>query len=261
MQNVIFLSSGITSWVAGLRTVERYGPEQCIGLFADTGVEDPDNYRFLEESTAVLGIPLVKVDNGEDLWGNWERHNSIPNNRMAFCSQDLKQEPSRRWLKENTSPETHRLIVGISWDEVHRIPAIEKGWAPYQVQFPMTEAPLLDKPTTLQIARDHGIEPPRLYRYGLPHANCGGGCVRAGMAQWRHVLEALPEVFALWERKEAEMQQQTGKNCTILKRSIRGQNVPYSLRELREEHERQIPLLDPNDWGGCGCFTDDYQKT
>jgi hypothetical protein len=81
------------------------------------------------------------------------------------------------------------------------------------------------------------------------------------MAQWRHVLEALPEVFALWERKEAEMQQQTGKNCTILKRSIRGQNVPYSLRELREEHERQIPLLDPNDWGGCGCFTDDYQKT
>jgi hypothetical protein len=69
MMHVIFLSSGITSWVAGLRTVERYGPEQCIGLFADTGVEDPDNYRFLEESTAVLGdLAIMGLMNGVYLW-------------------------------------------------------------------------------------------------------------------------------------------------------------------------------------------------
>lgn len=257
MKHIIFLSAGITSWVAGLRVVKKVGRENCIGLFADTGVEDPDNYRFLEESTAVLGIPLVKVDNGEDLFENWDRHRAIPNNRMAFCSRDLKQEPSRKWLKANTTPETHTLHIGISWDEVHRIPAIQKGWEPWTVTFPMTKPPYLDKPQCWDIALDHGVKPPSLYDYGLPHANCGGGCVRAGAAQWRHVLKVLPKVFALWESKEAYMQKKLGKNCTILKRSIRGQMVPYSLRELREESERQIELFDPYDWGGCGCFTEE----
>lgn len=254
-RHIIFLSSGITSWAAALRVVEAHGAENCLGLFADTGVEDPDNYRFLEESTAALGIPLVKVHR-ETLWENWERHNSIPNNRMAFCSQDLKQEPCRKWLKENSNPETDTLYVGIAWDEIHRCAAIQRGWAPWKVEFPMCEAPLWDKPHTLKLARDRGIEPPRLYSYGLPHANCGGGCVRAGHTQWRHVLRVLPEVFTLWEQKEAAMQAQTGKNCTILKRSIRGETVPYSLKELREESQRQGNLFD-EDWGGCGCFTDD----
>lgn len=179
MKHIIFLSSGITSWAAGLRVVSQFGADNCLGLFADTGVEDPDNYRFLEESTAALGIPLVRVDNGEDLWGCWVRHYSVPNNRMPFCSFDLKHDPSRKWLKANADPAETILYVGIGWDEVHRIPAIEKGWAPYPVRFPMAEPPYLDKAATLQLAADRGIKPPRMYQYGLPHANCGGG-VRQG---------------------------------------------------------------------------------
>lgn len=252
--HIIFLSSGITSWVAGLRVVERYGKEQCIGVFADTGVEDPDNYRFLEESTAFLGIPLVRVFR-ETLWENWKRNNAIPNNHMSFCSRQLKQEPCRKWLKENSNPDTDTLYVGISWDEIHRCAAIERGWNPWKVEFPMCEAPYLDKPHTLKIAREHGIEPPRLYLYGVPHANCGGACVRAGIGQWQHILKALPDVFAVWEQKEAEMQAQTGKNCTILIRQVRGEKIPYSLRELRENTQNQLTLFDDN-WGGCGCFTE-----
>lgn len=253
--NIIFLSSGITSWVAGLRVVEKHGAANCLGLFADTGVEDPDNYRFLEESTKALGIPLVKVHR-ETLWENWNRNNCIPNNRLAFCSRELKQEPCRKWLKQNSNPNEDTLYVGISWDEIHRCNAIRKGWKPWKVEFPMCNPPYIDKSQSLEIAREMGIKPPRLYDYGLPHANCGGGCVRAGIAHWKHVLKSLPDVFVLWESKEIEMQQKTGKNCTILKRSIRGKNVPYSLRELREQVEQQIPLFG-DDWGGCGCFTED----
>ena len=254
MKHIIFLSSGITSWVAGMRVVEKYGNENCIGVFADTGVEDEDNYRFLQESTKYLGIELVRVFR-ETLWENWTRNQAIPNNHMAFCSRQLKQEPCRKWLKENSDPKTDILYVGIAWDEIHRTPAIEKGWSPWQVKFPMTDPPYLDKPQTLQIAIDCGINPPRLYRYGLPHANCGGGCVRAGMAQWKHVLRVLPDVYAIWEGKEQEMQDSTGKNCTIMKRSIRGKSEPFSLKELREQEEAQCSLFD-DDWGGCGCFSD-----
>lgn len=256
MLHVIFLSSGITSWASAVRVVRDHGKENCIGLFADTGVEDADNYRFLDESTAVLGIPLVKVSAGYDLWGCWQRHNAIPNNRMAFCSFELKQDTCRKWLKENTDPKHTALYVGIAWDEMHRVPAIEQGWKPWAVRFPMCEPPYLDKPQTLSMAAGMGIKPPKLYTYGLPHANCGGGCVRAGMAQWRHVLKVLPNVFALWESKESEMQGITGKNCTILKRQIKGITYPYSLKELREDAESQLSLFDNDDWGGCGCFSD-----
>ena len=95
-----------------------------------------------------------------------------------------------------------------------------------------------------------------MYRYGLPHANCGGGCVRAGMAQWRHILRVLPDVYAVWEQKEQEMQERTGKNCTIMKRSIRGKSTPFSLKELREQEESQGTIFEDDDWGGCGCFSD-----
>lgn len=258
MRKIIFLSSGITSWVAGLRTVQKYGAENCLGLFSDTGIEDPDNYRFLEESTKKLEIPLVIVSAGESMWDCWERNRAVPNNRMPFCSFDMKHKPARDWLKANTSPDTDSLVVGIAWDEIHRIPKIKEGWSPYQVDFPMTDKPYLDKPSTLELARSFGIDPPRLYKYGLPHANCGGGCARAGIAQWKHVLQVLPEVYALWEEKELYMQEKLGKKHTILKRSIRGVTTPYSLKELRESEEEQLNIFESEDWGGCGCFSDNF---
>lgn len=41
-------------------------------------------------------------------------------------------------------------------------------------------------------------------RDGLPHDNCGGGCVRAGISHWVHLLSVRPAVFAEWEREEQE---------------------------------------------------------
>ena len=256
MRHIVFYSSGISSYCAAKRTVEQHGKENTILLFADTGIGDADNYRFLFQSAESLGCELVTVRNTKDstVFGNWRSRHAIANNRMPFCSFDMKHKPCRDWLKEHGS-EDDVYVVGISWDEVHRLAAIEKGWSPNRVWAPLTEPPYLDKSATLNEALSDGLEPPRLYKHGFSHSNCGGGCVRAGQAHWRHLLRTLPDVFAKWEKEEREMQEYLGRDdVAILTRQVNGKKIPFPLAELRKEVENdgQLDLLD---WGGCGCFS------
>ena len=45
-------SSGISSWAAAKRYAEQKGTAGMVLLFADTGIEDEDNYRFLHEAAS-----------------------------------------------------------------------------------------------------------------------------------------------------------------------------------------------------------------
>ena len=259
MTRVVFFSSGIGSYVAAKRIAQELGTADLVLLFSDTGIEDPDNYRFLEEAAADIGGRLVKLKSEiGNVFDSWEKRRAIASNRWPFCSEDLKRAPARAWLKENDPENKATLVVGIGWDEVHRLPPIQKGWAPRRVEAPLTNAPYWDKPQMLDFARSQGIKPPRMYGLGFPHANCGGGCVRAGFTQWRHLLRVLPEVYARWEQAEQSMRCRLGRqDIAILTRQVRGRAVPVTLRQLREEQEMQMDLLDPDDWGGCGCFASD----
>lgn len=257
MQHIVFYSSGISSYITAKRVAAEHGTKTLVLLFADTGIEDEDNYRFLRESAALIGGELVIVRNAKDatVFDNWRSRRAIANNRMPFCSFDMKHKPCREWLRRYATSEDP-LYVGISWDEIHRLSAIEKGWTPNQVFAPLTEPPYLDKQQMLNEAVADGLNPPRLYRYGFSHSNCGGGCVRAGQAHWRHLLKVLPDVFDRWEAEEKGMQQFLGRDdVAILKRSVNGVVRPFPLSELRQEVEAsgQLDLLD---WGGCGCFSE-----
>ena len=100
---------------------------------------------------------------------------------------------------------------------------------------------------------DEGIKPPRLYELGFPHNNCGGGCIKAGQAHFRHLLTVLPEVYAKWEAEEEKMRQFLGRDVTILTYREGGEKKRLSLKQLRERKEEQCDLFD---WGGCGCFAE-----
>lgn len=254
-KHIVFYSSGISSYIAAKRVLARHDAGRVVLLFADTGIEDEDNYRFLHESAEKLGARLAIVRNSKDstVFENWRSRRAIANNRMPFCSFDLKHKPCREWIQGNASPDDI-FYVGISWDEIHRLPAIEKGWQPNQVIAPLTEPPYLDKPAMLNEAIADGLQPPRLYQYGFAHSNCGGGCVRAGQAHWRHLLKVLPDVFARWEAEENAMREYLGRDdVAILKRQVNGEVRPFPLSELRAEVEAN-GQLDLFDWGGCGCF-------
>jgi hypothetical protein len=266
MKYVVMFSGGIGSWAAARRIVDAHGAENVTLLFSDVkGTsnddnphigEDEDTYRFLDEAVADLGAEFVRLVDGRDIWQVFKDQRYLGNSRMAKCSQDLKQRPAKRWLRANTTPETHTIVIGVDWMETQRIPAIEKAYAPYTVLFPMCDAPYLDKQDMIDLAAERGILPPRLYAMGFSHNNCGGGCVKAGQGQFKMLLELMPERYAVWEAKEQEIRDYLGRDdITILREQKDGVRRSLPLTVLRQ---RQTCDVDLDDVGGCGCFVDDF---
>lgn len=246
------LSGGVSSWMAGKRAVANDEPAVC--LFTDTNYEDQDTYDFLHLSALDIERPLVKLDNGgKDIWDVFYETRMLGSTQRDPCSRVLKREASRKWVDEHYPDAT--IVVGIGWDEIHRIESIQRRWAPHPVEAPLTEPPYLDKAQLLKEAEGAGLPIPELYRRGAPHANCGGGCVKAGMAHWAWLLREFPERYAEWERKEQEFRAWIGKDVSMVRDRSGGTVTALPLKDLRERIEGG--LMDDQmtlDWGGCACF-------
>ena len=254
-------SGGLGSWMAAKRAAEIHGADNLTLLFADVGNdqsphvgEDEDTYRFVHEAVANVGAELVVVSDGRNIWQVFRDDRFLGNSRLANCSKFLKQKPCRDWLEANRDPAETTVYVGIDWSETHRLPAIEKGWAPYPVAAPLTEAPYLDRDDMERMCVEAGMEVPRLYRAGFAHNNCGGFCVRAGQAQMELLLREHPERYAFHEAEEQKLRDHLGKDVAVLKDRTGGTATPLTLRGFRERIEDQPDLFDPLDVGGCGCF-------
>jgi hypothetical protein len=250
-------SGGIGSYMAAKRVVEKHGKENTILLFNDTNTEDEDLYRFIKETVAKLGAEYVCLNDGRDVWQVFKDVRFLGNSRIAPCTRILKQEPARKWIKENFKPDEVTLYVGIDWTEYHRMDKVVKNWAPYTVLAPMCEKPLICKKEMLDLLADDGIKVPRLYELGFSHNNCGGFCVKAGQGHFANLLKKLPEVYKYHEEKEQEMIKYLGSDVAILKRTKNKVTYPLTLKQLREELETQPEQVDIYDIGGCGCFIDD----
>lgn len=256
-RHVVLFSSGKGSWAAGRQVAERHGTDGLVLLFSDVRGEDADNYRFLQDAAADIGGRLVVVQDGRTIWDVFRDRNFLGNTRIANCSLELKVKPARAWLAEHADPEVTTLHVGIDWTETHRLPAISRNWAPFPVTAPLCEAPYLDGEQVLVMMESRGLRPPRLYAEGFAHANCAGGCVKAGQGQFVHLLRTRPEVFAEWERQEQSLREHLGKPVAILRDRRGGQTRPLTLRQLRDREARTPEQLDLLDLGGCGCFVDE----
>lgn len=249
---VVMFSGGIGSWMAARRTVADHGADRVVLLFADTLVEDPDLYRFIEEAAEDVGAPLIRIADGRDIWQVFKDRRMLGNSRIANCSTELKQRPARRWMEENAPDAT--VVLGLDWTEVHRLPGAVAGWAPFSVVAPLCAAPYLTKRQMMEALEDCGIQRPELYRLGFAHNNCGGGCVRAGQGQFIHLYRTKPDVYARWEAGEAELREYLGADVSILRDRTGGDTSTMTLAKLREGLERQPALFGSDEWGGCGCF-------
>lgn len=264
MKHVVMWSGGITSWATARHVIAEHGAANTVLLFADTNAEDEDLHRWNREAAAQLGMDLIRVadEQERDPWQVFEDKRWLGNTRIAQCSHALKQEPCRDWLTEHTDPTDTTLYVGIDWTETHRIPAVRNGWAPWTVEFPLTQPPYRDKDQWFAEAAAVGLRRPRLYDLGFAHNNCGGACVKGGQAQWARLLDVFPERYARAEAAEEKMRSLLGKDVAILRDRTGGTTKPLTLAALRERIEAQkaaqpslLDLIDGDDWGGCGCFT------
>lgn len=260
MTRVVMFSSGISSWAAAKRVAERHGTADLTLLFADTGIEDEDNYRFLAEAAVNVGAALVTIADGRTPWQVFRDQRFLGNNRRDPCSHFLKRQLLDRWLDEHCDPTSTTVYVGMDWTEPHRFRRLQerkaaKGW---RYKAPLADKPLLLKPDLLDWAQSEGLAPPRLYDLGFSHANCGGFCVKAGQAAFANLFFTMPERYAQHEAAEEEFRQFLGRDdIAILRDQVNKERRPMTLRQFREQLERQHQY-DLFDLGGCGCFDGDY---
>ena len=275
MKHVVMFSGGIGSWAAAKMVAAKHGTEDLYLVFTDVKGnsdsihigEDEDTYRFLDDAVKNIGGTYIYINEGRDIWEVFKDKKFLGNSRLAHCSFDLKQKPARKWLNENCDPEDTTVYVGIDWTEIHRLPAIVKNYKPYKAVAPLAEPyyhretrMYFDKPELIEWAESEGLKTPRLYSLGFSHNNCGGGCVRAGQAQFKKLLEIMPERFAMWEEKEQEIIKHIGKEVSILTDMKDGVKRPLPLIELRRRVEDQPQLVDESDIGGCGCFFEEDER-
>ena len=249
-------SGGIPSWLAAKRVVEEHGTENLTLLFCDTLSEDPDLYRFLEEAAADVGGRLVRASDGRDIWQVFRDERFLGNSRVAPCSAILKREIADAWIVTNLQPETSVLYYGHEWTEENRVRREQERRKPWRVEAPLCAPPYFSKADMIGLCWQAGIRPPRLYLLGFAHNNCGGGCVKAGIGHFTHLLRSLPEVFAKWESEEIALREFLGRDdIAILKDRRGGVTKPLTLTALRER-VRAGESIDLFEIGGCGCFTD-----
>lgn len=254
MRHLVFFSSGAASWAAAVRVAERYGPQNVRLVFADTLIEDEDNYRFLQEGAADVGAELVWLKDGRTPWDVFRDVRFLGNTRVAACSHKLKQDVCRRYVEQVAAEGPVRLHLGMDWQEAHRMEVVAAAWAPLDVDFPLCWDPWLDRAGVRQLAVERGLRLPRLYDLGFAHANCGGFCVKAGQTAFKHLLETLPDRYRMHEAKEEELRQYLGKDVSILRDRTGGDVKPLTLATLRERVEASAPPEVEEDWGGCNCF-------
>ena len=255
MQYLVSFSGGITSWGAARRLIDQQGRDNVTLLFADTLIEDPDLYRFIGDAVANLGVPFVRIAEGRDPWQVFTDKRYLGNTRIDPCSLVLKRQLLDSWRQEHFPGEDVTIVVGITWEEIHRLDAIKLRLAPDAILAPLCDSPYMNKTEVLNWARAEGLTPPRLYEMGFAHNNCGGFCIKQGQAGFANLLRHFPERYAYHEKQEESLRQMLDKDVAIMRDRRGGTTTPLTMKALREriESDEQIDMFDI---GGCGCALD-----
>lgn len=255
-KNVVMFSGGVGSWAAAKRIALERGVHGLVLLFADTCMEDEDLYRFLHDAAANVGGELVITRDGRTPWQVFKDERYVGNSRIDPCSKILKRKRLDDWRNQNCDPGETELHVGLLMDEVHRLNKLRSRVGEWKYSAPMCRPELLTKDGVLRWCRSEGLRPPRLYKLGFPHNNCGGFCVKAGQAHFAHLLKMLPGRYKEHEEHERRAIKELGDDAAILRDRRGGETKPLTLEQLRKRHERQSDLFDLEEWGGCGCAID-----
>lgn len=257
MIHVVQFSTGLGSAEVARRVVAEHGQANVHLLTADTLVEDEDNWRFARQVHDHLGNPkwVIETDGRTPMQAGRDAR-VVPNNRLAVCSRVLKRELLRAYIEANYDPAETVIHMGFDWTEPQRFKSAEPLWEPWILDAVLMRPPYVQKHMLMRQWSDRGIEPPRLYKYGFGHANCGGACVRGGQAQWQLLLTVNRTRYLEWEAEEDETRDMLGKDVSILRDRTKGTTIPLTLRRFREQIEADESLFDADDWGACGCYMD-----
>lgn len=215
MNRVLFFSGGLSSFAVAHHLKTNYPDDNIVLYFTDTLWEDEDLYRFIDEVSHKLELPMLIHSMLTDPVELMIKQKILFNNRFGQCSLQLKMKVAsdyfkkgkmprhehwvnKQYLKNESFKEDAILYFGISFDEFHRTKAIKENWKPFDVEFPLTKM-FYDYD---ELLKQYDIEKPKLYLKGFTHNNCKGRCVKAGKSHFRLLYNEDYETFIQLEEIE-----------------------------------------------------------
>ncbi|MHC4907875.1 MAG: phosphoadenosine phosphosulfate reductase domain-containing protein [Planctomycetota bacterium] len=254
---IVMYSGGLTSFEAARLTIEKYGKSNVRLWFADTLTEDEDLYRFNKDVENYLGVEIEVISEGESVWDIFFKHRFLGNTRADPCSKFLKRNSIKKKLKEEY-PDPKDAIVVLGMDDIedcNRWERAAKAQEPYETYFPLIEQGPILKSEIINFLEGVDIDAPRLYSMGFTHNNCGGFCVKAGLGQFAHLYETMPERYLYHENKEQEFREFIEKDVSILRDRRGGETSPLTMKDLRQRIEDGEKFNYDAGWT-CMCFVD-----
>lgn len=243
----VWFSSGAASAVAAFLTVQKYSAKEQVRIVNNPiAEEDPDNLRFLRDVQEWIGLPIETATHpsypNASAVEVWDRRKGMSFPQGAPCTVHLKKEARQFWEIKN-KPDWH--VLGFTVDEQIRHDRFVLGERSNVI--PVLIDAGMTKDDCYAFLKQHGIEPPAIYKRGYPNANCIG-CVKAtSPTYWNLVRREDPEVFAA----RAEQSRRLGVTLARYK----GQRI--YLDELPADAVgRPLKSLDFE----CGIFCEETQS-
>lgn len=226
---IISLSGGRTSGYLLWKVMESFGgtlPKDVKVVFANTGLEHPETYKFIEaiESRWEVPIawveytyqkPLIKVvtpqtasKDGQPFADIIRKKQFLPNPVMRFCTSELKVNALRRYAWRIMRFKEWTTAVGLRADEPHRVHKLQDRHRETVV------APLHKMGVTLE--QVNNFWQAQSFDLGLPYTNniynnCVG-CFLKSRSTLNEVAKANPQYFDWWDQQEQLMGAKFRKN-------------------------------------------------
>lgn len=219
---VCWFSCGAASAVATKLALKKFGAENCVVVYQDTGSEHPDNKRFLNDCERWFGQPItvIRSEKYSDIWDVFEKTRWIVGPAGARCTSELKRKVAEDFLDHFNDLE----VLGYTIEEKARL----ARWQEHNTErflAPLLIDAELDKSDCLGLLDKAGIEIPAMYLLGYQNNNCIG-CVKGQSGYWNKIRIDFPEVFDRMARMEREI------GAAINKRYEGGDRIAVYLDEL-----------------------------
>jgi len=217
---VVMFSGGKDSTAAllfVLNYIKNYNKKNRVRvLFADTGIEHPLTYKYIEYVDKKLNIQVEKMNN-DDFLDICLNKKMFPRPRQRFCTKDIKVRPFRNWIYANYVSQGKRagkdfiVVQGIRAEESERRAAVyaEFNIKTYKVNYKPFSViywhPLLDWSTeqVFKYIEDNGLQQNKVYTHlKLQRASCYP-CIMSNKAEIQHIANDEQALKRIVEMEKA----------------------------------------------------------
>lgn len=244
--HVLSYGGGVNSVALMILLIRERMPLDEV-VFADTGGEVPETYRYLDITREYLcgqGVPFTVVaKRGPGLYENAWRRRVLPSAVWRWCTRDYKVAPILRHYRSLRVPVNQYLAI--AWDELERM-------KDSRVDYVRNLYPLVDRRLTradcVALIEEAGFPVP-------PKSSCFF-CPFGSVERWRWLHEGHP---ALYEQAMALEEHSKHFPAQRLTDQAFRHKTDISLRTLSGIFEKQalLPMASGADQSPCGaeCMT------